>query len=144
MVSTLLLAACRTAPVDPVKLVLRVQEATLVILIENRSAETLQVSPDLLDRTRPRQLELAVMTVRGTAVAPCRDIADAEPLPVRAIAPGTSGTVQVDAQAVADAWCLEDGRAYRLQATLVGGLPANVAPVASNTIEIVLKSPAAP
>lgn len=144
LASALLLGGCRSAPVDPVKLGLRIQEATLVILIDNRSAETLQVSQGFLDRTHPGQLELAVTTERGTAVAACRDVVAEEAQAVRTIAPGTSGSVQVDAQSVADAYWLEGGRAYRLQARLVGGLPANAAPVASNTIEIVLNVPAAP
>ena len=138
LLAALALAGCRDAPVEP-RVRVSVQGTDLVIRIENYTAGALTVPNKFLDRSRPHELALRVMTERGNPVAMCNEVDYVGGPDLRTVAPATAGTVEVGLATVMQTHCLENGRAYRMQAVLVGGAqPAVPVDIASNTIVVTL------
>lgn len=136
------LAGCRDQSLDTPTLRLSVTGSTLAIRVENRTAAALQVPANFLDRSRKHELALAVASERGVPVAMCREVAYVDGADLRTVAPGTAGTVELDAATVMQTHCLEPGRTYRVQAVLVGGAQAGVsADVRSNPVMLTMNAP---
>lgn len=144
LMSLALLAGCRDTARDTPRLRLSVAGTTLAIRIENHSPAALQVPANFLDRSRTHELALAVGSERGTPVAMCREVAYVDGADLRSIAPGTAGTVELDAATVMQTHCLEPGRTYRVQAVLVGGAqPGVAADIRSNPVMLTMNAPPA-
>jgi hypothetical protein len=138
-------AGCRDVAANTVVLRLAVERTTMSIRVENRTAHEVVVPANFLDRAMQPALGLRISTERGVLVPMCRDIAYVDGADPQRIAPGTAGTIEVDAATVMQTHCLEAGRPYRIEAVYVDAQgAATTGAVVSNVIVMTLAEPAAP
>lgn len=138
------LAGCRDAPVEP-RVRIGVQGAMLSVRVENHGAAELQAPTHFLDGTRRHELALWVSTEGGHPVERCRAMAPANgEAGLQRVPPKTAVTIEVPLVSIMDAYCLDSGRPYRVQAALVGGVqPAIPSDIASNPLVLTLNQPPA-